>query len=114
MNPLGALVGGLDRLTSGGLSHFALERALAPYGQLRRLEIDSRATRLEVGLLLHGEERELTVTVGRYRLDRSRSELVLEEVVTDREWATVAVEQFVAGRPLQLPGTLLAALDGVL
>ena len=89
-----------------------LQRHLDGFGEITRLELDSRAKNLEAEVVLKGEVAPVSIRVGRYEIRRRDGEafIVVHEVSASREWISAAIEKHVAGREFRLPATAASAL----
>ncbi|MCF3649945.1 hypothetical protein [Synoicihabitans lomoniglobus] len=100
-----------DRVTSHAARHFA-NNLIRRYGVLESLRIDSRAQRIELVCLLHGEAQPLAVQVGNYRIesDTAESFITLRDCVCERPWIQALLIDFVHDTPLRLPRWVASAI----
>jgi hypothetical protein len=105
---LGALKDNIASLAAKSLLAGRLER----YGQLLDLRIHSRERTMSLEMLLAGEEKEIRIEVGRYRMasEGGKLLLVIESLRASREWLQLALEDFLVGQPLQVPSIAAMAL----
>jgi hypothetical protein len=105
---LGALKDNLASLAAKSVLAGRMER----YGQLTDLRIRSKEKTLLFEVLLAGEEREIRVEVGRYRIAEAdgKMALVVETVTASREWLQLLLEDFVVGQPIPIPSIASMAL----
>jgi hypothetical protein len=105
---LASLKDNLASMAAKSLLAGRLER----YGQLTELRIRSREKTLSLDMLLAGEEREIRIEVGRYRVigEGGKLALVIESISASREWLQLALEDFVVGQPIPLPSIASMAL----
>jgi hypothetical protein len=84
------------------------------YGRLLDLRIHSRERRLSAVVLLAGEEEEIAIEVGKYRIvgERGSHGLVVERVSASREWLQLLLEDFLVGREIPIPSLALLAFGG--
>lgn len=89
-----------------------LQRHLEGFGEITRLELDSRAKTLEAEVMLKGEAAPVSLRVGRYEIRRRGAEawLVVDEVTASRAWITAAAAKHVSGREFRLPAAAASAL----
>lgn len=89
-----------------------LQRHLDGFGEITRLELDTRAKNLEAEVMLKGEVSPVSIRVGRYEIVRRNGEafVVVHDVSASRPWIGAAIERHVAGREFRLPSTAAAAL----
>lgn len=90
-----------------------LNEAIARYGKLEDLRIDSKARTLVATGRLHGEKESLTVSVGRYTIETKdgRKFLRLEQCSCDREWVGNLLADYGEGKSFPIPGWAAAALS---
>ncbi len=90
-----------------------LNDAIARYGRLEDLRIDSKLGTLVATCRLHGENAPLTVTVGRYTIESQGRQkfLRLEQCGCDREWVQNVLTDFGEGKSFPIPVWAAAALS---
>jgi hypothetical protein len=78
---------------------------IARYGKLQDLKIDSRAKRITLVCLPHGETEPIAITIDRYLLlhDADRMFVEVAECSCPRPWVQSLLHDFVRGRRVELP-----------
>jgi hypothetical protein len=89
-----------------------LNRRFSRYGQIERLQLNSRLNRLEAVVTMRGELEPLRITVGHYTLDRTGNKLLLriDACECSRPWLQHLIEDFACTRSFELPGWLALIL----
>jgi hypothetical protein len=88
---------------------FILEKALAPklerYGRLVRLKVDSRAKTATVEVVPKGEPNSVTIWIEKYELTEKSTGtfIVVQRASASREWLGLLIEDFLIGRPWEVP-----------
>jgi hypothetical protein len=82
---------------------------------MTELSIDTNKKRVRARLELLGEKEPIDVEILRYRLEEKgeTTYIIIEEVISSREWLTVALREFIVGQALAIPakaGALLRLL----
>ena len=75
------------------------------YGELHEFAINNKSKKIFFKTKLAGEERPLSVSVGKYELLKEEGKLffVCKEVSTDREWLNIAAKNFLKERKIEIP-----------
>ncbi len=106
-----SLFGGLKDRTVSLTARRLLATPLAPYGQMLNLQLDSQNKTLTLELLLKGEPEPVRLTLTGYEiLDGSPPRLRVGGATASREWVAVLLNQFLVGRPVELPANLAPVL----
>ncbi len=108
----GGLVNSMrDRAVEVAAKSF-LERQMNGFGEVTRLELDSREKVIAAEVRLAGEACPVSVRIGRYEIRRRDGEsfLVVDDVTASREWIGAAARQHVAGREFKIPNALAVML----
>ena len=81
------------------------QTALAPYGEMTALRLNSSECTAEADVLLKGETVPITVRVLEYQILREdeRVSVIVKEISTSREWLTNLARRFIVGKPFELP-----------
>ncbi len=100
-----------DAMTGAAARKFINDR-ISRYGSVSDLRLDSKAKTVEVTCKLEGEVSPVTVRIGRYEIEeRGGKKFVRATSFTcSRPWLERALEDFVVGRPFEVPGWASAAL----
>jgi hypothetical protein len=90
----------------------AINTKLRSIGQMTELSIDTKNKRVRVCLELLGEKEPIDVEILRYSLKEKgeTSYIIIEEVISSREWLTVALREFIVGQDLAIPAKAGAVL----
>lgn len=89
-----------------------IARKIEKFGELRKLEIDSRQKRLAMEVALKGEVSPVSLQVDRYEIVQrdGESHIILRQARASREWITAALEEHVLGREFKLPPSAASVL----
>jgi hypothetical protein len=81
------------------------ERVLKPYGELTAFKFNSKERSAEGEMMLKGETQPVRLRIGRYDLvsEGGRTFVVINDLVTSREWMTRLAHEFVVGKRFELP-----------
>jgi hypothetical protein len=93
-----------DKTLAQGLT-LVLNARMKRYGEVLRLQIDSKAKSIDIEILLKGEKEPIHVTVNHYEMieEKGRWYLLAREIVTSREWINAVAESLLAGQRLEIP-----------
>jgi hypothetical protein len=88
-----------------------INKQLAPFGNMLRLNIDSTRKSVEMEMLLKGETHPIIISIDEYLVEEDATGLsiVIKRVSTSREWMTTAAQKFLVDRKFPL-GREYAAL----
>ena len=100
-----------DALTSRAAQTFLNDR-ISRYGKVQRLKIDSERKQLEIVCVLDGEATPIAIQVGNYtvRQEGSKKFLEISQCTCSRPWLQNVLNDFSAGRRVELPAWAAAAL----
>jgi hypothetical protein len=88
---------------------FVLERtlgkALARYGRVLSLQLDSRQKAAQIEVLLKGEDEPLTVRIEEYELvqEEAMTYIDIKKASASREWVNALLEDRVQGKRFPIP-----------
>ncbi|HMJ88343.1 MAG TPA: hypothetical protein VK530_00920 [Candidatus Acidoferrum sp.] len=84
------------------------DRVLKPYGELTAFKLNSRERSAEGEIMLKGEREPVRVRIGSYEFihEGDRTFVVINDLITSREWLTRLAQQFVIGKPFELPASM--------
>ncbi len=107
-NALGAA---RDRAVEAAARGF-ISQKIQRFGELKRLELDTRQKRMELEVALKGEVSPVNLTIDGYEVVRRGSEayLVVRQVRASREWIALAAEEYAVGQEFKLPASAAAVL----
>lgn len=93
-----------DALVSRAVRSILNDR-LARYGNVQHLHLDSTGKCMEITAMLEGEALPVTITVDRYVVENvgGKRALRIVSLRCSRPWLQHVLEDFVRGRPLELP-----------
>ena len=93
-----------DKTLAQGLT-LALNARMKRYGEVLRLQIDSKAKSIDIEILLKGEKEPIHIAVNRYEVIEEEGHWYLQarEIVSSREWINAVAESFLAGQRLEIP-----------
>lgn len=93
-----------------------LRRKLERYGRLLEFKLDSRQGAASVKVLLEGETDPVTVWIDEYQLisHRDGTSVAVTRARASRQWLTFLLEDFLLGRPLQVPAEYASYVKMVL
>jgi hypothetical protein len=106
-----AVIAMKDKALQAGLRAF-LNRQYERFGSITRLEIDSRARRMDVELSLKGESEPIQIEVCAYELVEREGRMFIRvlDAKASRKWLTGALAEFVVGKELAVPEAARLAL----
>ena len=89
-----------------------LNQKISSFGTVTHLSIDTKSKSLQIEVQLKGEVAPIRLNVGRYALTREnqRALVSVEQVSASREWITLALTQYLVGRPFEIPEAIWTAL----
>ena len=85
---------------------------MGQYGEITSCNISTADNTLTAQALLRGEREKVSVKLERYEIERDGEEhfIVLKTFSTSREWLTVALNKFLAGKRYKLPNAVTKLL----
>jgi hypothetical protein len=106
-----ALASARDKVVEQAALGFA-NGYLEQFGAITRLEINSREKTLSAELALKGETSTIAISAGRYEITSIGEEtfIAFYDCRASREWLTVALKQYLEGKPLKIPAKLKLVL----
>ena len=89
-----------------------INRRIKKVGTMTRIEIDPRNKTVNMELDLKGETAPIVIKSAEYALTKTDEGTFIEfkELSASREWLTVVLNEYVAGRPLPIPSAAAVAL----
>jgi hypothetical protein len=92
------------------------ERVVGRYGKLLGFTLDSLTRRIDVQVLLKGEEIPVTLSIRNYQIlyDGGRSFVVITDVSVSREWMHVLAEDLLQGKRFEIPVKYARILDSLI
>jgi len=89
-----------------------LTQKIEKFGELRKLEIDSRQKRLALEVALKGETSPVSIRVEKYEIVQRNGDthIILRQATASREWITAAIEEHLLGREVKLPAAAASVL----
>jgi hypothetical protein len=78
------------------------------YGEIRDVDVDTRAARIVARVQMRGEREIIVVTIDRYELveDKGKVFLRIIKLTTTREWITRLLNRLLDGRRFELPASV--------
>jgi hypothetical protein len=78
------------------------------YGEIRAVDVDTRAARIVAKVQMRGEREIIAVTIDRYELIEDNGKLFLKiiKLTTTREWITRLLNRLLDGRRFELPASV--------
>ncbi|MGB1561976.1 MAG: hypothetical protein ACPHN2_10795 [Sinimarinibacterium flocculans] len=78
------------------------------YGEIREVNVDTRAARIVAKVMMRGEREVIAVTIDRYELveDGGKTFLKINKLTTTREWITRLLNRLLDGRRFELPASV--------
>lgn len=89
-----------------------LNRKVDKFGSITNLQLDSKQKNLAAELVLKGESTPILIQVDAYEVDEKDGVawLTVRGIHASREWLNAALNEFLVGRPLQIPAIVRRAL----
>lgn len=89
---------------------------LGGYGKVLKLEIDPKACRINLSLLLKGEDRPIEIQDAVYRLHKTSAgtEAEILSLRCDRAWIEQVANDLLVGKRFSVPANVASKLDWVL
>ena len=105
---LGSLVRGAKDTAIAMALKAMVNDKLGMYGEVVDCSISTASNSLTAQALLKGEREKVSVKLDRYELEREGEThfIVLKTFTTSREWLTVALNKFLAGKRYKLPAAV--------
>ncbi|MDX1952146.1 MAG: hypothetical protein SFY81_08160 [Verrucomicrobiota bacterium] len=90
-----------------------IRRYIEKYGELQAFEINSAQKWIDVELLLKGESGPVRVTIENYELARKGEKLFLRlnRLKASREWLHLVLQDYGAGREIEIPAQYSSAIE---
>lgn len=110
------MFGGIKDSLASTAARSLLTSHIERYGRITDLRIRSKERRIDVELLLDGEELPITVRVNKYRVITHAGgghALCVEHIAASRPWLQHILEDFVVEKPIPIPSIALLAFGGV-
>ena len=84
------------------------DRVLKPYGELTAFKFNSSERSAEGEIMLKGETKPVQLRIGSYELADvgGRTFVIINNLVTSREWMTRLAQEFVIGKRFELPESM--------
>lgn len=81
------------------------DRVLKPFGELTTFKFNSSERSAEGELMLKGESQSIRLRIGSYDVvnDGGKTFIVINSMMTSREWITRLAQEFVIGKRFELP-----------
>ena len=100
-----------DAMTGAAARKFINHR-IQRYGSVSDLRLDSKAKSVEVTCVLEGEVSPVTVRIGRYDVEEKGGKKFIraQSCTCSRPWLERALQDYMVGRPFEVPGWASAAL----
>ncbi|OQX59194.1 MAG: hypothetical protein B5M52_03925 [Helicobacteraceae bacterium 4484_230] len=101
-------------LTAG--AKMAVNSKIKGYGEMLKLNLDSKNRCIEIEVMLDGEKETLEVTVERYELSEEdgKNFLKLHGIKTSRAWIDVVTASYLEGRAFEIPAEYVKMLKIVI
>jgi len=108
---LGKLKGMKDGAIAMFIKSFGNER-VAQYGEIQDCQVDTANARVQLKLMLKGEQEAISVVIERYELERVGDErfIRLKSFACSRQWIGVALNQRLSDKPFKLPSAAAGLL----
>lgn len=104
-----------DKALSQG-AKITINKQIEAYGQVQRLNLDSKKKSIELDVLLHGEIEALKVYIYHYELAETdgHHQLKVNGVTTSRTWINRLASTHLEGKIFEIPSEYGKMLQGVL
>ncbi len=73
------------------------------YGKMLRFNLDTKSKKIHLEIMLEGEKEALKVDIGRYEVNSDATEVKFYEIETSRTWITKMAENYLDGKPFEIP-----------
>ena len=92
-------------MSASMLARRLLQQRFSKYGQVTRLQLDSKNKQIHAEVLLTGEQEPLTIAVHRYEIVVQGADqcFIVREASASRSWMNHALNDFVIGRSFSIP-----------
>jgi len=89
-----------------------LSQKIEKFGQLEKLDLDTRTKRLELQVTLKGEVSPIKLSIDAYDVVRRGNDslIIIRELRASREWVELAAREFVIGQEFKIPAAAAAVL----
>ena len=83
----------------------AINRQIKAYGEMLKLDLDSKNRSITLDVMLEGEKESLRIQVSRYELAEENGTYLLRVygVETSRAWINTAAASYLEGRAFEIP-----------
>ena len=91
----------------------AINLKIKEYGEMLKLNLDSKNKTIEFEIMLKGEKEPLTVFVNNYEISEENGKYFLyaKDIKTSREWINVVAENYLKGEKIELPEKIAKTLQ---
>lgn len=89
-----------------------ISRKIEKFGELTKLEINSREKTLAFEVALKGEVSPVSVQIDRYEVVQRNGEsfIIVRQAKASREWISAAIQEHVIGQEFKLPSAAASVL----
>lgn len=109
------MLGKLKGMKDGAIALFLksyVNEKLPQYGEIRECQVDTANSRVQLKVMLKGEQDAIQLAVERYELERVGDEryIRLKAFSCSREWIAVALNQSLVDKRYKLPAAVASLL----
>ena len=98
----------LDKITSSKSTIFLLNQILSKYGKITDLGIDRDIHKLNVYILLKGEDIPIKLNIHKYEIIKNglTTSFIIKEANSDRDWVNAIINNFILGKEFLVPSKI--------
>ena len=95
----------IDRITGSSSTKFGINRLIAGYGEILKLDIDSKNKNIHLEVLLSGDSEAFSVDIDKYTITDvdGKMVIVIQSASATRRWADSILKNLIVGRDFEIP-----------
>ena len=109
-------MGKIDRYVGNPLTKYAFNKLMKECGKVINLMIDNTNKKVDVSILLKGENTPIEVRIDGYEIIKngSSASVLIKEASSDKEWVNAVLKNFVVGKSFDVPSDKIDLLNDFL
>lgn len=106
----------LDRAIGHKGSRHIINHFIGEYGEVVKLDLDTKQKSLKAEIMLHGESNTVSVHVTDYEVTKAEgsAQFVIKKASADRAWLNTLMQRFVVNKSWEIPTNALPYLEDFL
>jgi sporulation protein YlmC with PRC-barrel domain len=86
------------------------------FGNISNLSLDTKNKKINLELVLKGEEKALEVIVNNYTFEEKQNKyyLIASDIESSREWLTIILEEYIDKQEFEIPKEYMKMIEAVI